>query len=368
MDIPQNIYGKVVLFFAKMTRGISTLLAICWTMQCCAQLPQTNAAPDLKPPPAQGLAQQPVPILDLEKQLIDFQNSLYKAAQDHEAAIRLQESDFQNNLENCYRIVTIILAVVLGIFAFFNIKSNRDVKRTVKQRIIEASERELELAMTDVKDEAEKLKTTAYAAIKKINIHIKDVEGRVSNLKEQFKIDNRSIILLSSILARAHAILNRHESKDQKEIAEDQQERRDVICLLKDIQKWAPTNRVIVVIIGRLYKQLDDLDSAIKELHEVIVLRIDSEETTDPIDDSDLLFNKACYMNLRASKQATPDLVEKHRKLAWSTLEKSIKIHSDNLRFAKADSDFHDLICPGLRHWDDLVFSQKNEQKNDTTQ
>jgi hypothetical protein len=94
------------------------------------------------------------------------------------------------------------------------------------------------------------------------------------------------------------------------------------------------------------------LGGAIKALDDTIAKRISCGQNSDQ-DFSDLLYNKACYVNELVKKQATENLREQLRVEAWNLLKESVKIWPPNLEDAKKDEDF-ELLTNDVRTWDTL--------------
>jgi len=270
--------------------------------------------------------------------------------------LQAEEDSHQKFLEHCYSTITLIAGVVGAIFIFFNMRTYRDVRMMIKQRINAVAEQEVEAALAKVKTEAENAKQIANQAIKEFNDHLathrKIVEQQVKALESEFKGSVHNSIMLATALARTCALLSQPKSGNPKEEENTNQERRDTIEKLKEIQtNWAPTNRTIIVFIGRLYRQLGDLNSAIQAIDKVLTKRADKGENKGQHaqDHSDILFNKACYLNLEASKTESVALREE----AWRTISESVRIWPPNLDEAKKDEDL-DGLTNDVRVWANL--------------
>jgi hypothetical protein len=122
---------------------------ICGATQGCVQqqqkVAQTQPAADITPtntsivPPQQSAGQQPVPVLDLEKQLLDFQRTLSQSAKDHQDFLQAQEEQHQQFLEWCYRFTVGFFSgcvVLIGIILTgLHFKTRGDIKRMVDDRM-----------------------------------------------------------------------------------------------------------------------------------------------------------------------------------------------------------------------------------------
>lgn len=340
----------------------------CWAIPGYAQEPSTNSPPK---PPAVGAplsTESPVPLIDLERQLNDFQRTLSENEKKHEEFLDRETESHQKFLEWHYDLCVSFIGLGVfffgGILTFFHYKSRKDIKQTVDERVSAVIDSHIRtrtdaaIAAARLLAEAEitKAQKVTDAALNDFNTHLAShktlIENQVKALQSEFKGSVHNSITLATALARTCALLIQPKSENPKEEENTNQERRDTIEKLKKIQmEWAPTNRTIIVFVGRLYRKLGELDSAIEALNIVIAKRDQLEETkgADAQDHSDILFNKACYLNLKAIKTG----MEVFREEAWTTISQAVVIWPPNLEEAKKDDDLAGLES-NTRIWEKL--------------
>lgn len=115
------------------------------------------------------------------------------------------------------------------------------------------------------------------------------------------------------------------------------QDRDDAIKKLLAISAKHPTNRKIHIMLGRLYRRGEKYDEAVRILAEF--LRAKEARGQMDKDYADALYNRACYICLKASKLPQTER-EKYKQEAYQDLEKSFQISPENKIDAAVDDDF----------------------------
>jgi len=105
-----------------------------------------------------------------------------------------------------------------------------------------------------------------------------------------------------------------------------------------------PTHRTLAILVGRLHRELNDYDSAIRVLEQFLenAKRVGS---VPELDISAILYNLACYKNLKANQMENREESESLRQDAWEALKKSCRIDPLNRDEAKEDDDFKSLFA-----------------------
>lgn len=338
---------KEIYFYSAATIALVSL--VLWATQGCAQSqiglvhppavftnnqPAASSAPS-QSPQFTGLNQSP-PISGAEQQFIDFQKTLCENAKNFQLFLQTQADHHEHFLEICYSVFGGLIAGAVILLTVFNIRNSKDLQRIAKKRMDDVIDREIDLV------------------IGKANTAVTNLRSQVAELKIQFKRDEQSIITLSSILARAHSVLSlQTEGKSAGTIDRDNQERSDVIKLLKEVQAWWPSNRVIAIVIGRLNRQLKNWDAAIDVLNSAIEAKSVLPDEKNTKDQADLLFNKACYKTLQAGERTQNADKERLYAEAWSLLMDSVKIYPANSKDAEGDKDFAGITSE-KRTWESL--------------
>jgi hypothetical protein len=314
--------------------------------------PQSNAPSSLQ----QFAGQQPIPILDLEKQMVDFEKTLTENARAESASLSDQADKHRSLLEFYYRVTLGFLALCASVLAFIfakNIVEAKDIINTaVESEIKRLVRSSVNTSIAQFKDELEKIKLDGANAVKKI----------------EYTHDRRVIIWISSIIARAYIVLD-HEpirnpdstdpvNLERREDKRLDEERLDVISDLNEIQtKWKEeTNRTIAIVLGRLYKLAHQFAKASAELEKVLN-KMNSADQDYIRDSADLLFNQACYLNLQADENEIMQDEIKREELkdaAWKLLKRSVESRKANKELAKTDLDLKSLFDEKKRPREDL--------------
>lgn len=98
-----------------------------------------------------------------------------------------------------------------------------------------------------------------------------------------------------------------------------------------------PTERRTAILLGRLYRQEEQLSKAIEVLSEVVAAR-QKEGSGSDVDTADILYNRACYLALMAATRPEPEKSELMQK-AEADLKRSIEISPTNRSEAAVDPD-----------------------------
>jgi len=308
-----------------------------------------------QPPPGQ----QPMPVLESTKLLVDFQKTLTEAAKNHQDFLEKQVETHEKLLEWCYvlssGILCIIVAFGTGAVTFFHFNSKREIEKVVAKRVAEQVDQDISKAQAAVQAQIRAMKLDAEKEVEEFRSLLREkekaIQTKVADLATTFKGDIDSIVHLVGVLAHACAVLAQAPSGNPKENERTDQERRQVLRSLEAMGEWAPTNRIIGIFRGRLHVQLGDHDAAIKALDEVLTKRNQLGKNS-PEDDSALLYNKACYLNNKANN-AKGEASEKLHAEAWETLKAAIRLWPQNLAEAQQDPDLEDVTGP-TRKWADL--------------
>jgi tetratricopeptide (TPR) repeat protein len=285
---------------------------------------------------------------DLDARLLEYEKLLSEDAKQHREFTELLTSKHREFVEDCYKYSLALLSIMGVVATFLHFTSKKEINEAVSAQVKAHADKEirakLEAVMAEADREMRNFKNT-------IDDHAKALQQQCTDL--------HSISKLAGSLARAAVLLNRPVPIDPKQLENDNRERQDVIEQLAAAKKSDPSNRTIVVFIGRLYRQLGNLDLAIAALDDTIKERINLHQDSGP-DYSDVLFNKACYLNQKA-KQAEDEMVkEALRAKAWQTLADAIRACPANLPSAEADGDFEGITNGTTRTWQALRGIPKN--------
>lgn len=131
----------------------------------------------------------------------------------------------------------------------------------------------------------------------------------------------------------------------------------DAIKKIEAIIEDYSTDRALNIFLGRLFRALGNLDSAIAALSRALETRENKAGLKKNHDDGALLYNRACYYNLQAEELDTagnPKAAEKKRVLAWDDLKEAVLLDSDNKSEAEKDPDLVSLFKPGSRELNSL--------------
>jgi len=382
MDIMNRLNStKRVCFLSAAILG-ATILAVFWVTGCVQQTQKTTQAQS--PPvtsssaatvsPLTAQQQQPIPVvelqnqlieiqktlsrnieqqtnqfsgqysvqvLDLENQLINFQKNLTESVKNQADHLDIQADKHRELLEFYYKMTLGFLAFCGGIVTFFLAKNLHETKSLIRASIHSAK----------LKAEAEIQNSIANAMAQfneALGKNRSDAQIAVKKLQDDYTHDRRIVIWLSSVISRAYVVLSHlNHSTIQKhdENTSLNNERKEVIYELKNIQiQWAPTNRTVAIVLGRLYRLARQYDEAFNELEEVLKI-MDPKDKDFAQDRSDFLYNQACYLNLKANEIKEQNEAWKTlKKRALETLQKSAEFCPDNLHAAKNDPDLKDLV------------------------
>jgi len=130
-------------------------------------------------------------------------------------------------------------------------------------------------------------------------------------------------------------------------------QRREALAKLEKVRPHSRHSRPLGIYLGRLYRQLGDLDSAIQVLSEVIEAR--KKERRVGVDLAALLYNRACYRNLLAGRTNDPRKAAELRSQAWEDLRECVRLSPADLDEARHDDDLVGLELAGARDFDDLA-------------
>ena len=188
----------------------------------------------------------------------------------------------------------------------------------------------------------------------KLERRVEEIDGEVQEEKQvtaQLKNDLTEQILksnkmaedmrhLSEALSFAGGILGQPEpdkgGASESLIAE-------AIEGLETVRKQFPTIRSIGIYLGRLYRRTKKLELAVAVLGEVLKSRRLKNLNLDE-DDAALLFNRACYQNLRAEAEQDPAGKSKLEKLAITDLKEIQKNSPRDFVEAQHDSDLKSIF------------------------
>jgi hypothetical protein len=129
--------------------------------------------------------------------------------------------------------------------------------------------------------------------------------------------------------------------------------------LVADVEH-APTDRRLGILIGRIYRELEQLDQSITALSECLARRRHAKLALNE-DDAALLFNIACYNNLRAKalEKAQPEEAERLRKVAWENLLQAAKLDDKVASDLRLDPDLKGLENQESRAQSELLTQKK---------
>lgn len=280
---------------------------------------------------------QPVSVTELGRQLIEFQKTLTQGGKEYQDFLRIETERHHKFLEWFYecslKVLSGFIILVGAILVVLRAKTGEEIQRIVDEKI-----------NADVDAHIGKsIRQLTEGKIEDITI---EANKRIAGLKNEYEVKSNSIIKIASGLSRACVVL------DQESNARNDQERRDVLKLLKEIDELEPGNRTVAIFRGRLYKQLRDYSAAIKALDETISKRLSSGMASGQ-DYADILYNKACYISVLATEQAAENVKEQLRNEAWALLKESIRHWPANHADALGDKDFNG-VTNEIRTWEGI--------------
>lgn len=126
-------------------------------------------------------------------------------------------------------------------------------------------------------------------------------------------------------------------------IAPDQAAIRLALERFKQCQGLFPTHRTLAILGGRLFRELKRYDDAIAVMRQYL----EEFKRTGKKPDADyaaVLYNQACYLNLKAQQSAQPEEAKALRQMALQCVHESEQIDPENAREAKTDPDLETLF------------------------
>lgn len=168
------------------------------------------------------------------------------------------------------------------------------------------------------------------------------IAGKVERELQAFKTKTIEVegeikkeVSLSNALENSYIALNTGIYTDVK----------DAIKNLVSFREQFPTHRKLAIILGRLYKKLEEFDDAINVL--TVFLRNKEKKNEIDIDYAAALYNRACYNTLayaEAAKIKRPSV--SHYQLKTNALEdlrKTVGLNPDHKKDAAEDKDFDSI-------------------------
>lgn len=112
---------------------------------------------------------------------------------------------------------------------------------------------------------------------------------------------------------------------------------------LEDIKDKFPTDRLLNIYLGRLYRKAKDYDRGIFTLRRFI------SETKNKEDQADAYFNIACYhvlkaQNMPSSAENRGREIERLKNEAIEALRTAVELNPENRRAAQTDEDFNSIL------------------------
>lgn len=182
----------------------------------------------------------------------------------------------------------------------------------------------------------------------KLDEQRKQVDGEIVRMGKQVAEARTQMAQFAEALNYASIALNK--VKTGKRIDELL---REAVLKLEAVRKWCSSDRQVGMLLGRLLRHQGKVDDAIRVLSEVVDAR-KREGLIDDDDMADLLYNRACYWNLRARAPAHTEEQQTLRAEAWADLKESCSLSPSNLDEATADEDLTDLPQQLKMSFDDL--------------
>ena len=192
---------------------------------------------------------------------------------------------------------------------------------------------------------------------------LKEVEDAVEaeTLKAHKKIEEetarqvqRESKIRDVIDSLTDALDNLPEEKDSKDDPEYRSlafaAKREATQILLEV----PTHRRVVILLGRLEREISGYPEAISILTKAIVAWKRSKQPFEA-NYAALLFNRACYKNRLAeefSKVSNSVQAEEKRGEAWTDLSEACELDENNKEEAKDDPDLATLYNSSSRKWE----------------
>lgn len=173
----------------------------------------------------------------------------------------------------------------------------------------------------------------AQALVATLEQEIKDINERQDALERK---KNEEYIKIAALLA--YGFYTSHKDINPAS-------RRDALNQLKRVLPKIPYSRRVGILVGRLHAFFGEYKEAIEVLNGVMRQRDELKYTPDE-DYAALLYNCACYLNLRANKATTPEeltMVAGWREESWTKLKLSVSFDEENYDQATKESDFDSL-------------------------
>jgi hypothetical protein len=318
-----------------------------------AQTAPQSQNPPQQPPPSQQLS---TTVPEATKLMVDFQNTLTGAASNYQSFLEKQEERHQKFLEWIYGLTSGFVAIGTAVVIFFNFKSRKDIKEIVDERINVQTDDEVRKAKKEAAEQMGEFKKILDGQIASAALKVTEFDnsiGEIKRFQEELKVNHERNIKIVVTLSRAWSVLVLPKPADdaKSEIQRIAERCRSVLEKFEEITEWLPTNRHIAILYGRLYIRLGDFNGAILVLDQALAKRDQANLDKDKDEDTAaLLYNKACYINLKANLENDPSEKENLRILAWQAIQKSLLLRPKNLKEAINDSDFTGLTG-GTRQW-----------------
>ncbi|MGB8354286.1 MAG: hypothetical protein WCD79_10390 [Chthoniobacteraceae bacterium] len=240
----------------------------------------------------------------------------------------------------------VLATVVGGLFVFFNWTSKRQIRDEVESKFKNRVD-------SMVKEQLASLSSSTTSSVQAIQTQVSEFQEFMKQTRDQIEAESkRTDNLLPTIDVAAAMSFSAMVLTQLNEGAHANASTSEAVKMLENVRKTVPQHRRLAIFLGRLYRRLKKLPEAILVLDEACEAR-DKIPMERDSDYGDLLYNKACYLNLLARDAGEPKR-EELRKSSWEVLTNSIKLNPDNFSCAKEDNDLAELVQTGDRTWDKL--------------
>jgi sulfur transfer complex TusBCD TusB component (DsrH family) len=271
---------------------------IAFAMICAAGLANAQVAPS-----PSASATPPTP--DVNATILQYQTALRTETQEYRRSL-------QEGMDQVKWVISIAVPVVGGIFLLLNWKSGRDIRSQVNARFKVAVEDQIEQRMAGL-------------------------DSYVEENRKRIEQTDQFLELIYDLTFAFHVLSVKLDDPEWDAA------RRDAERRLQEWRRQLPDSRRLAILLGRLYKHFCKYDAGVRVLTEVMAER-DKRLLPQDGDYAALLYNRACYETLQASRLEKSDRQARAlRNQAWKDINFSIALEPDNKAEAEADPDFASL-------------------------
>lgn len=293
---------------------------------------------------------------DVSEQVLDYERLFSERAKEYQEFLGKETDRHQSFLAEIFSVLAWILGGLAAIFAailtFFQYKTKNEIRTQITSNFQATVSSLIEARMIEFEQHVGAKKKQVEERTQAFENEIDQIRVKFEQLKFDTNREFDTIAEYASVLGHAAVVIGLDEKDDPDELRK--KTREEVQKRLVDLQKKIPTHRTLAIFIGRLLRQMKQLEKAVEVLDLTLEARSKDTELANNEDQAALLYNKACYLNLIARNEG----IELKRKplleQAWTAVRESVRLDRANLEFAKLDPDLKGLEAPPEREWASL--------------